>query len=142
MKKSNNKIIISITDKILLETAKKAMTKAYAPYSRFRVGSAILTANDKIFTGCNVENASYGLTICAERSAVVSAVSAGERRFKAVAIIVSGKKPACPCGACLQMLGEFAATDMKILMASFGNLKAVKTARLSELMPCQFRLKK
>lgn len=140
MKKSGKKTDVSAAERRLLESARKAMAKAYAPYSRFKVGAAVLTANDKVFTGCNVENASYGLTICAERSAAVSAVSAGERRFKAVAIIVAGKKPACPCGACLQVLSEFAAADMKILMASSGNLKAPKTARLSELLPRQFRL--
>lgn len=142
MKKSDKKTDVSAAERKLLETARKAMAKAYAPYSRFKVGAAIFTASGKIFTGCNVENASYGLTICAERSASVSAVSAGERRFKAVAIIASGRKPACPCGACLQVLSEFATTDMNILMASSGNLKAVKTARLSELLPLKFKLKK
>jgi cytidine deaminase len=93
----------------LLGAATGAATHAYAPYSRFRVGAAVLTADGNVFTGCNVENASYGLTICAERAATFAAVSASEQKpqLVAVAIVTDPAVPASPCGACRQVLMEF-----------------------------------
>ena len=101
----------------LIAAAKDAMEKAYAPYSRFQVGAALLTASGRIFTGCNVENASYGATICAERTAVVKAISAGEGEFLAIAIASNGGKTTPPCGICRQVLAEFS-EDVDIVLAS------------------------
>lgn len=91
----------------LVNIARQAQTQAYAPYSGFRVGAALLGRDGTVFTGVNVENASYGLTICAERNAVFKAVTAGERDFVALAIASSGSGYVYPCGACLQVLAEF-----------------------------------
>ena len=101
----------------LLAAAKKAREQAYAPYSEFTVGAALLTKNGKVFVGCNVENASLGLTVCAERSAVAAAVVGGEKDFEAIAIVANSKKPALPCGACRQVLAEFS-PSMKIVVGT------------------------
>ena len=117
---------------ILIDSAKKAMEFAYAPYSGFRVGAALLTASGEIFTGCNVENASFGATTCAERTAVFKAVSVGEKNFKAIAIVSSGDGPTAPCGICRQVLSEFA-DDMVIYFCGTDN--RVVTTSLSSLLP-------
>src|SRR5687768_6602486 len=91
----------------LEKAARNASTRSYSPYSKFRVGAAVLGASGKIFEGCNVENASYGLCNCAERTAVFSAISAGERSLKAVVVYTPSKLPTPPCGACRQVLNEF-----------------------------------
>lgn len=91
----------------LEKAAREAASQSYSPYSRFPVGAAILCASGKVYTGCNVENASYGLCNCAERTAVFSAVAAGERSIDAVAIYTPTPKPVTPCGACRQVLNEF-----------------------------------
>ena len=91
----------------LIAAARKAAAAAYAPYSRFPVGAAVLMADGSVFTGCNVENASFGLTNCAERTAVFSAVAAGSRRLRAVAVFTPTPAPTLPCGACRQVLHEF-----------------------------------
>ena len=91
----------------LLATAKAAAKQAYAPYSRFRVGAAVLAGSGKIYAGANVENASYGLSNCAERTAIFSAAAAGERKIVAVAVYTPTAKPTAPCGACRQVIGEF-----------------------------------
>jgi cytidine deaminase len=92
---------------LLLDQAKSASEKAYAPYSGYKVGAALLCSDGTVFTGCNVENASYSLTICAERNAVFQAVAAGQRDFLALAIFVDGEVLFPPCGACRQVLAEF-----------------------------------
>lgn len=92
----------------LEKSARSAAKSSYSPYSKFRVGAAVLTTSGKIFAGCNVENASYGLCNCAERTALFTAVAAGERRFRAVAIYTPTKLPTSPCGACRQVINEFA----------------------------------
>jgi len=103
-------------DKLIL-AAKKARDQAYAPYSGFSVGAAVLTKSGQVFAGCNVENASLGLTICAERSAVAAAVVGGKKDFEAIAIVANSNKPALPCGACRQVLAEFS-PSMKVFVAT------------------------
>lgn len=121
----------------LIEAALAAMKNAYAPYSRFKVGAALQTDRGKIFTGCNVENASYGLTLCAERVALVRAVAEGARRFRTLAVVSGGRKPVTPCGACLQMLSEFAPT-LSILLVD--GKKAPRRTRLGALLSRPFHL--
>lgn len=121
----------------LVEQARAVARRAYAPYSKYRVGAAIETATGEVFTGCNVENASYGLTICAERAAIGSAVSAGRTRFRRIAIAALGSKTPYPCGACRQVLAEFG--DPEVLVAAG---RRVENRRLSELLPTAFSFKK
>lgn len=125
----------------LIEKATEAARKSYAPYSKFRVGAALLTTDGRVVTGGNIENASYGLTLCAERAALASAVAAGFRRFKAIAVVVSGKKPAVPCGACLQALAEFCKPGLIILTASAASPARIKIFKLHDLLPRAFRLR-
>ncbi len=117
---------------VLLDEAQKVMAFAYAPYSRFRVGAALLGASGKIYTGCNVENASFGATNCAERTAVFKAVSEGEKSFKALAVVTSGESATGPCGICRQVLCEFAEEMDIVFRGSDG--RAVETT-LSALLP-------
>jgi cytidine deaminase len=116
----------------LLSAATKARACAYAPYSRFSVGAALLTKTGQVFMGCNVENLSFGLTICAERNAVFAAVAAGEREFVKIGIVADSKSPVTPCGACRQVLAEFC-EDMEIACANLEGLKFEST--LAELLP-------
>ena len=103
----------------LIKEAGKARENAYAPYSGFKVGAAILGQDGVIFTGCNVENASYGLSVCAERAAVCKAVCAGTASFEAIAVVTPTDDPASPCGACRQVLAEFS-PEMKVVLANRG----------------------
>ncbi|MDQ7798320.1 MAG: cytidine deaminase [Candidatus Edwardsbacteria bacterium] len=120
--------------KSLIEAAKKVRQKAYAPYSGFKVGAALLGKSGRIYTGCNVENASYGLACCAERNAVFKALSEGEKDFLAIAIASSSNEPTAPCGACRQVLNEFA-PDISVIMP--GKKGTVKTT-LKKLLPFAF----
>ena len=103
--------------KALIDAAREARTKAYSPYSGFAVGVALQTTSGDIHTGCNIENLSFGLTLCAERSAIASAISSGDRDFTAIAIVADSKEPAVPCGACRQILSEFN-PNLKIVCAT------------------------
>jgi cytidine deaminase len=128
----------------LVAAAIQARGRAYAPYSRYRVGAALLTKRGNVYAGCNVENATFGATICAERSAVASMVSAGDRDPVACVVVTAGPRPGSPCGICRQVLSEFAG-DMKVVMlAQDGRGKVVARAdsRLSSLLPSAFRLGK
>ena len=122
----------------LLDAARAARPNAYVPYSNFRVGAALCTDTGEVVTGGNVENASYGLAICAERSAVVAAVAAGSRRFVAIAVAGNGPDPVTPCGACRQVLREFPkGVDLEVLCA--GELgDALVTTTLGALLPDSF----
>ena len=122
--------------KELIEKAFAAREKAYAPYSKFRVGAAVLTADGKIDTGCNVENASYPVGICAERVAMSKAVSDGERKFKAIVIVGSGADYCTPCGMCRQFMAEFCKGDFKIISAKSPD--DYKIFSLAELLPHTF----
>ena len=124
----------------LIAAAREAATRAYCPYSHFTVGAALLTDDDRIFAGSNVENASYGLTICAERAALFAAVNAGARRFHALAIVGGARTPATPCGACRQVLTEFCDDHLPILCATRTGAKVTQTT-LGDLLPHAFRLK-
>ncbi|TES90220.1 MAG: cytidine deaminase [Candidatus Cloacimonadota bacterium] len=125
-----------MTDKELLEKAKKAREYAYAPYSKFFVGAAILTKSGKVYTGCNVENSSYGLTVCAERIALFKGVSVGEKEFLKLAVIGPENVPFSPCGACRQVLFEFS-PDLTIITL-YNN--EIRSSSLKELLPEGFSL--
>ena len=121
----------------LLKKAAAASKKAYAPYSKFHVGAALLTDTGEIFTGCNVENASYGLTNCAERAAVFAAVAAGQKKFKAIAIVAPKALP-YPCGACRQVLSEFGGRNLIVLVAQSSKLEQFEELTLGQLLPKSF----
>lgn len=124
----------------LCEAAKTAAGQAYCPYSRFRVGAAILGKSGKIYTGCNVENASYGLTICAERNAATTMVAGGDREFLALAVYAGRTGgDAAPCGACRQFLLEFAAPDLQTPVFLTGEDGGIRTVSMRELCPYPFR---
>jgi cytidine deaminase len=125
--------------KALLRAAATALKQAHAPYSRYRVGAALLASNGKVFTGCNVENASYGLTNCAERTAVFSAVAAGQKRFKAIAVVAASARVPFPCGACRQVLTEFCGPKTPVYIASTKNLAKYEATTLGELLPKSFK---
>jgi cytidine deaminase len=126
-----------VVDK-LMQSAKSAMKNAYAPYSHFPVGAAILLTNGKVFSGCNVENSSYGLTNCAERTAIFSAVAKLGPKIEVRAVAVANGKgvPCSPCGACRQVIYEFGANAM----VYFEGAEGPKQAHISELLPEGFRL--
>ena len=118
----------------LVELALRARERAYVPYSHFRVGACLMSKNGTLYCGCNIENASYGLTCCAERNAIFAAVGAGERRFKMLAVAADSPEPVAPCGACRQVIAEFG-----IPLVVMGNLKEeTKTMTAEELLPYGF----
>jgi cytidine deaminase len=126
-----------IDQEALIEAATEAHRRAYAPYSHFHVGAALLGESGRIYRGCNVENVSYGLTSCAERNGVFGAVLEGERSFLAVAVVTGADTPTAPCGACRQVLVEFARSgDMEVILATLGGVRHVTT--LSILLPLSF----
>lgn len=128
--------ITPIDIKRLIMEAQQARQRSYAPYSGFHVGAALLTAGNKIFTGCNVENASFSLAVCAERVAVFKAVSAGTAKFKALAVVSDGEGICRPCGACRQVISEFG-SDILVIMASKEGNYEIKP--ISELLPGGFQ---
>ena len=126
----------------LLDVAQKTRENSYSPYSHFKVGAAVLTKDGTFFGGTNIENAGYGSTICAERSALFSAISAGHRRFRALALVtqkVPGMAFSSPCGACRQVMSEFLSPDTPIYMAVLdGTKRTVYCKKLKELLPFPF----
>ena len=125
----------------LLAAARAAARRAYAPYSGFPVGAALLSEDGRTFAAANVENASYGLTICAERAAVLQAVNAGARCFRALAVVVRGRTPATPCGACRQVLAEFCDQDMPVFCGTQSG-RLVQCTTVGRLLPAAFHLKR
>ena len=118
----------------LMDCAIKARENAYSPYSHFAVGAALLCEDGTLFEGCNIENASYGLTNCAERTAIFKAVSEGHIKFKALAVVADTEGPCAPCGACRQVMAEF-----KIPLIIMGNLMGnIKIVTIEELLPFSF----
>lgn len=122
-------------DEALIKVAALQRQRAHAPYSKYKVGAAIRSKRNKIHAGANIENASYGLTICAERTAVFAAINAGDREFDTVAIVIDDDRLPSPCGACRQVLAEFAPT-MRVILATTGGLR--KATTLAELLPDPF----
>ena len=121
---------------ILIKKALEAMENSYSPYSSFKVGAALLCSDGTVYTGCNIENASYGATLCAERVAVGKAVSDGKEEFVAIAICGSGKDHCYPCGICRQVLAEFCSPDLKIILPCVD--KPTKILELKDLLPFSF----
>ena len=119
----------------LVAAARDAQTRAHAPFSRFKVGAALETEDGVVITGCNVENATYGLTMCAERVAIFKAVSEGHRRFRRVAVVADADKPTPPCGSCRQLLWEFGG-DLAIILANGREITGEH--KLSQLFPLPF----
>jgi cytidine deaminase len=130
------KLKIPNSVRVAFGEAKKVRKLAYAPYSNFKVGSALLSETGAIDTGCNVENASYGATLCAERVAIFKAVSRRERKFVDIVVVTDAAKPAFPCAFCLQVMAEFFSPDTRIWVA---NTKSIQSMHLfSELLPKPF----
>ena len=129
---------MKIESENLIESAKQARDRAFAPYSNFKVGAAVQTKSGKIFTGCNVESASYGLTVCAERVAIWKAVSEGETEFEQIAVVADTEELTPPCGACRQIIWEFCG-DVPV---TFANLKGrTETVPMKKLLPKAFDTK-
>jgi cytidine deaminase len=120
----------------LINEAKKARELAYVPYSKFKVGAAILTKDGKVYHGCNIENAAYSVTNCAERTALFKAVSEGDKEFAAIAVVADTERPVPPCGACRQVISELCGRDTKVFLS---NLKGdVQEITIDELLPGAF----
>ena len=124
----------------LIESALKAKGNSYSPYSKFRVGAAVLTKDGKIFTGCNIENAAYTTGICAEKTAFAKAVSDGNKEFLALALVSDSDDYASPCGECRQFISEFVKPDFKVILAKSTN--DYKTYDFAELLPLSFKLER
>ena len=128
---------MNITDEELIKSAYEAKGNAYAKYSDFHVGAALLTRSGKVYKGCNIENSSYGATICAERTAIFKAVSEGERDFVCLAIVSDKKDATYPCGICRQVMTEFMSKDFRIITDNCGKIEKFT---LSEMLPMAFSL--
>jgi cytidine deaminase len=126
---------VKITDKELIEMARQARERAHAPYSHFKVGAAVLAKDGRVFTGCNIENASYGLTMCAERVAIFKAVSEGVQQFIKMVVIADTNHLTPPCGACRQIIWEFCG-DVPVILANLHGQS--QRHRMSRLLPSPF----
>jgi len=127
----------NMTKEQLLEEAKVARTYAYVPYSNFAVGAALLTEDGKIYRGCNIENAAYGMANCAERTALFKAVSEGDKNFKMIAVIADSDRPVPPCGACRQVMAELCPPDMKVILTNLNG--DILETTVKELLPGAFK---
>ena len=125
----------------LINMAYDATKFSYAPYSKFKVGAVVVTEDEKLYTGCNVENSSYGATVCAERTAALKAISEGYTKFKAIVIVSESKKFTYPCGICRQFLSEFMSDDAEVILHCYDNDEnQMKIYKFSELLPEAFKL--
>ncbi|MBM7853784.1 cytidine deaminase [Desulfohalotomaculum tongense] len=120
----------------LVEEAKAAREMAYAPYSKFKVGAALLTKNGKIYRGCNIENAAYSLCNCAERTALFKAYSEGDKEYDMLAVVADTERPVPPCGACRQVISELCPPDMKVILANMNG--DIQEMTVKELLPGAF----
>ena len=120
----------------LLQIANKVKLNSYSPYSKFRVGAVVITDEGTLYSGVNVENASYGLTNCAERTAIFNAVSSGERKFKTIVLVSDSEDFITPCGACRQVLMEICGKDLEVVMSNIDN--EIRILKLEELLPLSF----
>lgn len=125
-----------MTNEELVEFARETREKAHAPYSNFKVGAALESADGRIFTGCNVENSSYGLSMCAERVAIFKAISEGYRDFTRIAVIADTHTPVRPCGACRQVISDLFQKDTEVILANLHG--DIEVAKISELLPAPF----
>jgi cytidine deaminase len=125
-----------ISDEELIQLAKAARDNAHAPYSTFHVGAALLASDGRVFTGCNVENSTYGLSMCAERVAIFKAVSEGEREIAKVAVVTDHDEIAPPCGCCRQMIWEFSGNKTEVILANLAG--DVRRYRIQDLLPEAF----
>ncbi|MBS4191337.1 cytidine deaminase [Bacillus sp. FJAT-49705] len=120
----------------LIEEAKIAREKAYVPYSKFKVGAALLTEDGKVYHGCNIENAAYSMCNCAERTAIFKAYSEGDKKYTAMAVVADTERPCSPCGACRQVIAELCPKDMKVILT---NLKGdIQEITIEKLLPGAF----
>ncbi|CAM3106627.1 cytidine deaminase [Sporolactobacillus spathodeae] len=120
----------------LIEAARRAMERAYVPYSHFQVGAALLTKSGQIISGCNIENAAYSLGNCAERTALFKAFSEGEKEYAALAVIADSPRPCAPCGACRQVMSELCSPNMPVILANTDG--AIQHTTVAELLPGAF----
>jgi cytidine deaminase len=126
----------AVTDEDLIEIARGARQFAHSPYSNFRVGAALLSAEGRVYTGCNIENATYSLTMCAERVAIFKAASEGPLRISKIAVIADGEKPVTPCGCCRQMIWEFGGDGTLVVMSNLSG--AAQKLSIVDLFPHPF----
>lgn len=126
------------SDSTLIDEARAARDRAIAPYSGFKVGAALRTRDGKVYHGCNIENSSYSLTVCAERVALLTALAAGEREFEAIAVFSQSETPATPCGPCRQLLWEYC-DDIRVVLSNLDGL--TREFRMSELLPYAFKFR-
>ena len=123
---------------LMAQKAWEAMQNAYAPYSKFHVGACVEAEDGELFSGCNIENASYGLTICAERIAMGSLISSGKKRIKSLAVVGSSNELCTPCGACRQFMREFMSPDAPIYLCDSKTKKVVEITNIDKLLPKSF----
>ncbi|HLR01473.1 MAG TPA: cytidine deaminase [Virgibacillus sp.] len=121
----------------LIEEAIKARERAYVPYSRFPVGAAVVTTDGNVYTGCNIENAAFPVSCCAERVALFSAIANGEKTFKAMAVVADSDRPVPPCGSCRQVMSEFFGNDTTIYLSNLKN--QIETLNVESLLPFSFQ---